>query len=766
MKHCSNISIKRSFLTLHAFRALAILCLLSGTSILVTAQTSNLSPTTRLALHRQKQGLPPAPVPNSKSGLGALHQHQPTTSWPKAISVLVTSDFDVASLRTVGVRLNRAYPGRLSVSAKPEQITALAGLPGVRYVDVGTPARMRMDSVLKFTRADSVQAGLSLPQAYSGTDVVIGIIDFGFALRHPFFRDLNGALRVKRFWVQDDNSGTAPAAFGYGSEFTDSSAILTKNVDYPAFEQGDHGNSVACTASGSGYGMANGQYRGIAPNADLVIVSFPLDAEATAIDAVQYCVDYAQSVGKPLVLNSSWGFDYSAQDGTAIFDQYLDALALNAQPAVVMCNAVGNEGRLNQNLRVQITAPDTVRSIIASRFSYQLLNEFFGSIPVPFWGVSNEHFDVAFGLIDGAGMLAGRTEFISTQADAFLADTVFAGSDTLFFQAASQAAYPTNGQPYTLADLNYRQADGSPYALVALVSAADALVQSKVLFLNYTDTHPGTQQAISGFTAGDDNYCIAGSPGTGFHTLGAGGYVNRDSVVNIAGDLVPVGFEGDPYGAPGDHVFYSVKGPSYDGRTKPDVCAPTDGVYVLPAEDPSLLKDEVTFDGVTYEFSIGSGGTSSCAPVVAGVCALVLEANPQLTGAQVGDIIRQSAIVDSWTTSYGPMPNNTFGWGKVNAMGAVRLALSAPTSIPGVSSEADGLVIYPVPTSNLLNVRLPLEVNGLVRLTITDVTGRLLLQQQATAPTIQIGLQDLTPGLYFIRVEQAGDVLIGRFIKQ
>lgn len=766
MKHFSNGSMKLSFLTLQLFRSLAILCLLAGTSILAKAQTSNLSPTTRLALERQKQGLPSALAPSSRAGSGAEAQPQHTPSWPNAISVLVNPDFDVASLRTVGVRLNRAYPGRLSVSAKPEQITALAGLPGVRYVDVGAPARMLMDSVIKFTRADSVQAGLDLPQAYNGTDVVIGIIDGGFALRHPFFRDLNGALRVKRFWVQEDNSGTPPAAFGYGSEFTDSASILARNVDYPGSEQGGHGNSVASTAAGSGYGVANGEYRGIAPNADLVIVSFPVDAEATAIDAVQYCVDYAQSVGKPLVLNSSWGFDYSAQDGTAIFDQYLDSLALNAQPAVIMCNAIGNEGGLDQNLRVQVTAPDTVRSIIDPGLGYQELSEFFGLYPVPFWGVSNEHFDIAFGLIDGAGMLAARTEFISTQADALITDTVFVGSDTLFFQAASQAAYPTNGQPYTLAEFDYRQADGSPYALVALISAADALVQSKVLFLNYTDTHPGTQQAIGGFTAGDDNYCIAGSPGTGLHTLGVGGYVNRDSVVNIAGELVPVAFEGDPYGAPGDHVFYSVKGPTYDGRTKPDVSAPVDGVYVLPSFDPSLLKDVVTFDGATYEFSIAPGGTSSCAPVVAGVCALVLEANPQLTGVQVADIIRQSAIVDSWTTSYGPMPNNTFGWGKVNAMGAVRLALNAVTGIPGTSAEADGLSVYPVPTSDLLTVHLPLEVNGLVRVTITDMTGRMLLQQQATAPTIQIGMQDLTPGLYLIRVEQAGDFRIGRFIRQ
>ncbi|MGA1475944.1 MAG: proprotein convertase P-domain-containing protein, partial [Prochlorothrix sp.] len=85
------------------------------------------------------------------------------------------------------------------------------------------------------------------------------------------------------------------------------------------------------------------------------------------------------------------------------------------------------------------------------------------------------------------------------------------------------------------------------------------------------------------------------------------------------------------------------------------------------------------------DFTAGFGGTSSAAPVVAGVVGLMLSVNPSLTLAEVKTILRESAdkIVDpdpdpQLGLRYGTYEHNGhsywFGYGKVNAANAVRLA--------------------------------------------------------------------------------------------
>ena len=50
------------------------------------------------------------------------------------------------------------------------------------------------------TRADSVQAGLGLPQAFTGEDVLIGVVDWGFDYTHPMFYDAGlNASRIRGF---------------------------------------------------------------------------------------------------------------------------------------------------------------------------------------------------------------------------------------------------------------------------------------------------------------------------------------------------------------------------------------------------------------------------------------------------------------------------------------------------------------------------------------------------------------------------------------
>jgi|SRR5579863_6532629 len=84
--------------------------------------------------------------------------------------------------------------------------------------------------------------------------------------------------------------------------------------------------------------------------------------------------------------------------------------------------------------------------------------------------------------------------------------------------------------------------------------------------------------------------------------------------------------------------------------------------------------------GCVYTTTNGGGygpacGTSFSAPVVAGVAALMFSANPTLTPASVMSMLDQSA-----TDLGAPGWDTTFGWGDVNASGAVTLALTGTTT--------------------------------------------------------------------------------------
>ncbi len=98
---------------------------------------------------------------------------------------------------------------------------------------------------------------------------------------------------------------------------------------------------------------------------------------------------------------------------------------------------------------------------------------------------------------------------------------------------------------------------------------------------------------------------------------------------------------------------FSSVGPTTDvpARIKPDVMAM--GVAVKVASSTS-----------TTGYSRVSGTSFAC-PLSAGVAALVLCANPTLTPTQIRDAMRQTA-------NNSASPNNTYGWGVLNADSAIR----------------------------------------------------------------------------------------------
>lgn len=87
-----------------------------------------------------------------------------------------------------------------------------------------------------------------------------------------------------------------------------------------------------------------------------------------------------------------------------------------------------------------------------------------------------------------------------------------------------------------------------------------------------------------------------------------------------------------------------------------DLCAP--GVNIV-----------TTTRGGGYGYGTG---TSASAPLVAGVAALMISANPNLTGSQVQTLLKQSAD-DLGPTGW----DSAYGWGRLNAYNAVLAAISA-----------------------------------------------------------------------------------------
>ncbi len=95
---------------------------------------------------------------------------------------------------------------------------------------------------------------------------------------------------------------------------------------------------------------------------------------------------------------------------------------------------------------------------------------------------------------------------------------------------------------------------------------------------------------------------------------------------------------------------FSSRGPTYDGRIKPDVVAMGVDVYGASTNGPNL-------------YTYGSG-TSSATPIAGGIAGLLLSAFPHLSNVQVRDIFHE-------TSDNAENPDNDRGYGLLSAAKAI-----------------------------------------------------------------------------------------------
>jgi subtilisin family serine protease len=144
----------------------------------------------------------------------------------------------------------------------------------------------------------------------------------------------------------------------------------------------------------------------------------------------------------------------------------------------------------------------------------------------------------------------------------------------------------------------------------------------------------------------------------------------------------------------GEITFFSSNGPTADGRIKPDLCALGSDVWVANYTNDGLLT---------------SSGTSFSCPLVAGVVALLLQAEPEWKYGEIFEALTSTA-------TRANSPDSVFGYGIVRAFDALNYENHEARNIVGISA-------YPNPFSTSVNFDFEVIPVGEVEVRIYTIAG-------------------------------------------
>ncbi|MDC0231576.1 S8 family peptidase, partial [Aureispira] len=161
------------------------------------------------------------------------------------------------------------------------------------------------------------------------------------------------------------------------------------------------------------------------------------------------------------------------------------------------------------------------------------------------------------------------------------------------------------------------------------------------------------------------------------------------------------------------------------------------------------------FDTGDYEMTFN--GTSAACPNAAGVMALILSVDSNLTAESARAIIDSTAdkvggYAYSTNSTYGTW-SDELGYGRINAYSAVSAAINGSTSSSIDIQALDNIKIYPNPSQGSVFVSHHLENDRPIRLTLYSALGKLLLIKEiSNMNQTELYLQNFPSGTYYLNL--------------
>lgn len=460
-----------------------------------------------------------------------------------------------------------------------------------------------------------------------GNDIVIGIIDDGCSFAHPDFRKGN-ATRVKHLWHQSKEADVGinpiwavPADFPYGSEIDDGKINLAlrtaKSVEEVYTNLGydmplaSHGTHVMGIAAANPRSLISSE--GVACAADIIFVQLPVDAIESGgavlynhiLDGVLYIFSKARKLGKPAVINISYGGYTGPHDGSTELERAIDQLLDSPNPrdrisrSVVI--AAGNGFEADCHAYGEIKTKDTseLHWVLKPQDPTSNLVEIWynGDAELKLWlrppGAKNSIGPIFFNEpqhilqnAPGGKVLAGSIDHVQYPGNQDKRITIVLGPTA---DKAATGVEPVPPGMWTIS-LEKRYPQGANAKIHAWIErdASGGRGSARLQQSYFLPENSG------GAIFTPDPACTLGAIATGKNTIAVGAYNSATQELSR----------------------YTACGPTRDGRKKPEICAPSEGDSAgRGILSSSSLRSQPT----------RMNGTSASAPHVVGALALMYQ---------------------------------------------------------------------------------------------------------------------------------------------